>query len=399
MDRCSFRFRQPVAWLPVPVEFTSGVTGEMQYHIVLSRTNWEKTSEEIKLGKRPLEYITLLQTKLDAPIHQPNIKVSSADKMRSKFLAGRPENWALARHLVKQFNSNDVVFCNAEQSSIPFAAYSAAKKDRPKLVSLFQNFDRPRNRFAARWLRIAQSIDVFVVGSKFQEDLVCRDLNLPKSRVLHLPQFVDTNFFTPGLPSPDKKRPIIASAGLENRDYRLVAAATKDMDLDVKICDTSRFAKRLRKSFPDVVPANMEFRYYEMRELVQLYRDADIFVMSVFESDYHAGSTSLIEAMACRRPIIATATKGLSSYLDPDAILTVQPGDVEGLKKAIFYLLNNPDEANRRAERAYQIVMERHSLEVYANTIANRMKELGGDDHCHDTRIVTRLTKQPASLA
>jgi len=41
-------------------------------------------------------------------------------------------------------------------------------------------------------------------------------------------------------------------------------------------------------------------------------------------------------------------------------------------------LLNHPDEANRRAERAYQIVMERHSLEVYTNAIAGCMKELKG---------------------
>ncbi|BAU42319.1 Glycosyl transferases group 1 [Leptolyngbya sp. O-77] len=370
----------------------------MQYHIVLSGTRWAQTNEEMKLGKRPRNYIALLQEKLGACIHMPNVEASSADKVRSKLFAGRPENWALARYLANQLTSDDVVFCNAEDSSIPFSAYCVSKKDRPKVVSLFQNFDRPRNRLTARWLRIAKSTDLLVVGSKFQQDLVCRDLNLPKSRVLYLPQFVDTDFFTPGLPSSDKKRPIIASAGLENRDYRLVAAATQDMDLDVKVCDASRFAKRLKKSFPDVVPANMEFRYYEMGELVQLYRDADIFVMSVFESDYHAGSTSLVEAMACKRPIIATATKGLSSYLDPDAILTVRPGDVEGLRNAISYLLNNPDEAKKRAERAYQIVMERHSLEVYASTIAARMRELGGGDR-PDKSILTKSAKQPANLA
>ena len=379
------------------MEFTSGVTGAMQYHIVLSGTHWTKTSQEIKLGKRPRNYIARLQEKLDAYIHLPTVEVNSVDKIRSKLFSGRPENWALARQLVSHLNSDDVVFCNVEQSAMPFSAYCVGRANRPRIVSLFQNFDRPRNRFTAKLLRIAQSTDVFVVGSKFQQDLVCKDLNLPRSRVLHLPQFVDTDFFTPGLPSPDKKRPIIASAGLENRDYRLVAAATHDMDLDVKVCDTSRFAKRLKKSFPDVVPANMEFRYYEMRELVQLYRDADIFVMSVFESDYHAGSTSLVEAMACKRPIIATATKGLSSYLDPDAILTVQPGDIEGMREAISYLLNHPDEANRRAERAYQIVMERHSLEVYTNAIAGCMKELKGGDRPDENSIIAPR-KQPANL-
>jgi glycosyltransferase involved in cell wall biosynthesis len=369
----------------------------MQYHIVLGGTRWEQTKQEIALGKRPRDYIALLQEKLNARVHTPNVSVNISGKVRSKLFSGQPENWALARQLVSQLTSDDVVFCNAENSSIPFAAYCAGRRERPKLVSLFQNFDRPRNRLTSKLLRIARSTDLFVVGSKFQQDLVCKDLNLPYSKVLYLPQFVDTNFFTPGLASPNKQRPVIASVGLENRDYRLVAAAIQGMDLDIRICDTSRFAKRLRKSFPDVVPPNMEFRYYEMGELVQLYRDADIFVMSVFESDYHAGSTSLVEAMACKRPIIATATKGLASYLDSDAIITVKPGDAEELRQAISYLLNNPDEANRRAERAYQIAMERHSVDVYASTLASYMSGLGEGDRS-DESIIRKLTREPANL-
>lgn len=368
----------------------------MRYHIVLNGTRWAQRNQEAELGKRPRDYIALLQKQLDAQIHIPDISANIVDKVRAKLWAGRPENWALSRKLSEQLTEQDVVFCNVEDSSMSFAAYCVDKKRRPKLVSLFQNFNHLRNLTTAKLLRIAQSTDLFIVGSRLQQELVCKHLNLPRERVLYLPQFVDMDFFTPGLPTSEKRRPIIASVGLENRDYRSIAEATQDLDLDVKICDTSRFAKRLTKSFPDVLPANMDCRYYEMDELIQLYRDADIFIMSVFESDYHAGSTSLVEAMACKRPIIATASKGLSSYLDPDAILTVKPGDAEGLKQAVSYLLNNPDEARRRAERAYQIAQEHHSVDVFANTTASHMRSFGQGDRLEEQDL-KKLSRQPAN--
>ena len=50
---------------------------------------------------------------------------------------------------------------------------------------------------------------------------------------------------------------MIVSVGLEQRDYRTLAAATADMDVDVKISGFSEDAEVLQRSFPDVLPANM----------------------------------------------------------------------------------------------------------------------------------------------
>lgn len=123
------------------------------------------------------------------------------------------------------------------------------------------------------------------------------------------------------------------------------------------------------------MPANMSCRFYEWSELLQLYRDADVVVVSLRDNLYAAGVTTLLEAMACRRPIVATRTEGLVDYLlDQDAIITVEPEDYMGLQKAILHLLNNPVEAEERAQKAYQIFLERYNLDNFVEVLAQSLE-------------------------
>ena len=139
---------------------------------------------------------------------------------------------------------------------------------------------------------------------------------------------------------------MIAGVGLERRDYRTLAAATHDLPVDVRISGFSRFAASAARSFPDPLPANMSRRFYEWPELVQLYRDADVVVAPLFPSPYAAGVTTLMEGLACGRPVVATRTEGLRRYLAPDDGLSlVEAFDAAGLRRAILRLLEHPAEA------------------------------------------------------
>jgi hypothetical protein len=68
-----------------------------------------------------------------------------------------------------------------------------------------------------------------------QADFLRSYLAIPESRILVLLEQTDTQFFTPGPVSGEKKRQTVVSVGLEKRDYRLLAAATADLDVEVKI--------------------------------------------------------------------------------------------------------------------------------------------------------------------
>jgi glycosyltransferase involved in cell wall biosynthesis len=315
-----------------------------------------------------------LSQRLGAVIHQPGTRpVLPLDTMRAK-IAGRPEHWALARTLSEQLKSDDLIFCTGEDVGIPIATLCGAKPERPKIVVFIHNIDRTRGRLALKLFRLADRVDLFIACARPQIDFLHRYLQLPESRLCMLPDQTDTTFFTPGPASPDKRRPIIASVGLEKRDYRTLAEATSDLDVDVKISGFSRDASALAQAFPKTMPDNMSRRFYEWPELLQLYRDADIVVVSLVENKYAAGIQALLEAMACGRPVVVTRTQGLSEYLAPSGIATVvNPGDPFGLRQAIVSLLNNPQEAEAQAQGGHEVVLKQHNSDQYIEYLATRL--------------------------
>jgi glycosyltransferase involved in cell wall biosynthesis len=69
----------------------------------------------------------------------------------------------------------------------------------------------------------------------------------------------------------------------------------------------------------------------------------------------------VLEAMAAGRPVVATRVGGVPELI-ADGIngLLVEPGDVEGLARAITRLLNDPDLAQRLASAGQQMVKQKY---------------------------------------
>ncbi len=351
----------------------------MQYHIPLKNlVEIEHINRENQINHRPRSDIAMLGQRLGATFDKPeSARVLLQDRLRSKISGDAAEYWAFARVLAAQLGRDDLIFCTGDDIGIPVATLCSAKQNRPKIAVHFHNINRPRGRIALKLFPVAKRIDLFIAHSRAQLNFLRSYLNLPESRVRFFWYPVDYNFFTPGSPSPNKTRPIIASVGLEKRDYRLLAAATEKLDVDVKVAGFSQFNFKAARNFPKTMPANMSNRFYELSELVQLYRDADVVAVCLVQNHFSAGVTTLLEAMACKRPIVATRTEGLADYLsDTDAIITVEPGDIIGLQQAILHLLNNPEEAEGRAQRGYEIVRERHNLEKSVEIRAQWLESL-----------------------
>lgn len=351
----------------------------MKYHLALgSSLDLEGINREAQLGKRPGHIMWDLSQALGGSVHMPGADpILPVDKLWAK-LVSLPEHWALARKLSSQLNDGDVVYCNGEDIGLPIAILCGAKPKRPKIIVFFHAANRPRVRAALKFFRLEEKIDVFVSNTEPQFKYLRKTVPVPESRLHYLAEQTDTHFFCPGPVSPDKTRPIIASAGLELRDYKILAAATADLDVDVKISGFSRDAVPLAKSFPKTLPANMTRRYYEWAELVQLYRDADLVVVSLFQGDASSGITTLMEAMACGRPVIATRTNGLADYLQtPETVISIAPGDLNGLKAAIAHLLTHPEQAEAQAKRAYQMVSEHHNSQQYVAKLVTLLTSVG----------------------
>lgn len=351
---------------------------KLKYHLLLSRPiDLKGVARDVQAGKCPRHMMWELSQRLGAAIHTPGAEpVLPQDKIRAK-IAGRPEHWALARALSQQLKRDDVIFCTGEDIGIPVATLCGGKQDRPKIAVHFHNIDRPRGRAALKLFDLANSIDLFIVCASPQADFLRRYLRLPEERICIVADQTDTAFFTPGLADPNKRRPMIASIGLEQRNYHTLAEATQDLNIDVKTTGFSKDATALARAFPKTMPANMSRRFYDWPDLVQLYRDADLVAISLFENNYAAGIQGLLEAMACKRPVVIAQTNGLRDYLAPLGIATlVNPGDPVGLRRAIVNLLKNPEEAEAQAQRGYEFVLKHYNSDRYIHDLATQLASI-----------------------
>lgn len=344
----------------------------MDYHIILHRAFDLEANERLAdLGQCPRHIMAALAQKLGAKVHAPgNDVILPIDRIRSKLL-GSPATWAMARRLSAQLTSNDIVYCNSETTGIPLAAMCSRSTKSPTIVIYAHVAYRPLTQVALRLFPVAQKSVFVITNTTAQVEFLKQQFGLADDRVLLLLEQTDTQFFTPGLPSPDKERPIIASVGLERRDYRLLAAATSDMNVDVRITGFSADVRQSMSTFPASLPANMTTHTLEWIDLLKLYRNADIVALALTKSLVTSGVTTLLEAMACARPVIVTRTEGLVDYLKPsETVITVEPGDVEGLRKTIQYVLENTKVAAAIAQEGYRFVQAFHNSDKYVENLA-----------------------------
>lgn len=351
----------------------------MGYHIVMSKAfDLKGMAEKAEQDVSPRHVLWTLHHKLNAEIHQPNSEcVSVQDKLLAR-ITGSPEHWALARSLVAKLQADDVVFCAGEDVGIPLAMLCRMTKKRLKVAISVMAPERLRFRTCLKVFQLKNNINLFLTNTASKSKFLREEFSLFEQQVYQLPEQTDEKFFKPGSRSSQKARPLIFSAGLEQRDYKTLAAATKDLEVDVKVCAISPNAsKSTRAEFPEEIPENMTFQPYDWPDFRWMYQNADVVVVSLLQNHYSAGLTSAMEAIACRRPTVLTRTPGFGEELIARGVVVgVEPGDAAGMRQAILNLLEKPEEAEALAEKAYQYFLAHHTSTQFAETLADRLVSL-----------------------
>lgn len=352
----------------------------MTFHIVLNRpmdlVAITKSAEE---GLNPGNCMAELQRELGARVHDgSDVEPDWLDRMIGKLTRMKPLWWAMARKLRYEVCPGDAIFCTGEDIGLPVAALCGGSPDVHVTV-MNHSVDSRKKQLALTLLRARNRVSVFFAVSKPQVAFLRRYLGLGEDRVKFIWDETDTHFFTPGPVSPDKARPLVMSVGLERRDYSTLAAATADLDLDVKISGYSADTRVLSRAFPETLPGNMTRKFYSWPDLRQLYRDADVVVVSLFPNTYAAGVQGFMEALSSGRPVVVAQTEGLEGYLQNGGpVRLVPPGDAIAMKKAITDLMaeikNNPS----ISDQAIRLAHERHSCEAYVSAIASTLRMLTG---------------------
>lgn len=268
----------------------------------------------------------------------------------------------------------DAVFTNSESVGIPLALLFKPLARRPRHVTIGHRLSTGKKHLFFRVLGAHRQIDTILVYADLQRRIAAERLGIPPNRLSHIEFHADTAFYRPRpdiAEDPDQ----ICAAGLEWRDYpTLIDAVADTPDLKVRLAAASPWSKHANETEKRALPEHVQARRYEYGELRELYARSFAVAVPLYENDFQAGITSLLEAMAMGKAVIVTRTQGQTDVvIDGETGLYVAPGDAAGWRAAIARLREDPALRRRLGENA-RVWVERHaSLDLWARQIAGAL--------------------------
>lgn len=323
---------------------------------------------EVANDKHPLMDYHALQRTLNADIVDYTIVDESHNILvRLASLAGKDAALAMVGFLRSKKYS--AIYSNGENVSIPLSFLFLFCRTRPYHALIGHHPSTPKKRHFLRLLR--GKMDAVFTYSSIQRNYCIDALGFPSGKVHLIPFHADHRFYRP-MNGTRRKR--ICSAGLEWRDYPTLIDAVKDMDVEVCLAAASPWSKHRNETQGRTLPDNVSARRYDYNELRELYETSLFVVVPLYENDFQAGITTILEAMAMGKAVIATKTTGQVDVIrNGENGLSVPPGDPNALRAAIQLLMDNPDLAERLGENARNDIVANMTLDHWTSRIAGNM--------------------------
>ncbi|MGH1489346.1 MAG: glycosyltransferase family 4 protein [Acidimicrobiales bacterium] len=336
----------------------------MAWH-VLSSTHFDldRFARESEADSLPEHLLPQIVERLGASLHMPDDdSVSALDRFGALFYAA-PQHWALARRVYPLLNDGDSVYSSGCDAGVPLALMCALRHRDISFAIAFADPTRIRTKIFG-WIAVLLSLRLTaIVTTNHQIDLTLRSFGRRIAGVHAIEGQTDCRFFRPAVERSKNEPPLVASCGVERRDYLTMANALADVDVQARVCfESPNRTSKTRFTVPDPAPTNFDFGHFEFDELRTLYQQADLVVLPLLENRYSAGLTTLFEAIACGAPVVVTRSPGtIDSLIDEGLIIGVPAGDAIALKTAVTELLADPQTARVRAEAARTAIMDRYS--------------------------------------
>ncbi len=277
-----------------------------------------------------------------------------------------------------------VLFTDGEQVGIPLAFLLKFLNfgRRPRHLMIAHILSVPKKALLFDWLKLASHIDIFFPYATWQKRFIEERWNVPPERVQFTPFMVDASFFSPekaagdGFSAAHPGRPMVCAVGLEFRDYPTLLEAVKGLDIQVVIAAASPWSKRSDTTAGQEIPDNVMVRRFSQYELRDLYAASRFVVLPLYNVNFQAGVTSILEGMAMEKAIICSRTPGQTDVvIENETGLYVPPGNAEALRAAIVRLIENPALAEQFGKKGRQVILEQMSLDRYVERLQKFVKK------------------------
>ena len=240
---------------------------------------------------------------------------------------------------------------------------------RPRRNRLVATFHQPEEGFreAVRRPAFLRRLDAIVVLSRSQAEFYERVSGLGE-RVVVVPHAVDTGYFTPAGRVAPRVRALCLFVGRWLRDFDVLretilalAASAAPVDF-VLVLDRER--REAFVSLPNVTVCG-DLSADELRDL---YRGADLLLLPLRDS---TANNTLLEAMACGLPAVATDVGGIGEYVDDGCARLVPRSDVRAAAAAVEALAGDEQLRRRLGNAARERAVERYALPRVARQMAD----------------------------
>jgi len=223
--------------------------------------------------------------------------------------------------------------------------------------------------------RAFHSARAFVPWSHWAADSLVRDYHVPPESVRVIRPGVDLTTFRPRVMArrPGPARILFVGGDFERKGGPELIQALAGISEPVEL-------HAVTKSDIGAIPAGVSCHIYrdlkpQTHKLVELFRDADLFVLPTRAECY---GLVIPEAMACGLPVISSGIgaipelvrDGVSGYLVP-------PSSVSNLRSAIQSLVENPGLRVAMGAEALEMARREHDLKANFNSLAELLFEVG----------------------
>jgi glycosyltransferase involved in cell wall biosynthesis len=300
-------------------------------------------------------------------------------------------------------------YCDSENNALPLALLLKLSRTKNKPLLTIGHWITPRKKaMLIKWLRLHSHISTIFVHSSVQYNKGIDQLGIPANRIQMLPYQVDTEFWKLENANPARpdQKPYICTVGLEFRDYPTLIEAVRGLEIELKIAAASHWSKRKNTALEVDLPSNVSVRSYNYVELRDLYAGSSFVVVPLYDVDFQAGITVILEAMALGKAVIVTRSEGQGDTIvgqgQPIAGRSIEgkfsamfggneiegvagptgcyvaPANVDEMRRTIQYLIDHSDEAAAMGVRGRRTVETLMNVEQFAARIRRAVLETIG---------------------
>ena len=358
--------------------------------LILGGVISEERKAETRQGQRPRIDMVELESRFDVPAYGFDWLENPHGSRLTHFLGRIYPNQAhlLALQAILVLKDTDVLYATGENVGLPLAILlRLARKKRPRLILRLEQptYGRTRPR---RWIYRAiyrfgmPRVDLTMCRTHSHVDLL-KSWGADEKKITFDPETTDTRFFNLENPVATvdsfqlPARPYIVSAGLEMRDYDTLIEAVDGLPIQVVIGAGSPWSKMDYEHRADALPRNVMVSSFTPIEMRELYRGAELVVVPVMPTLRACGMNVILEAWAMQKPVVASSTDGLSSYMaDGTTGLFAEPQNAEDLREKIIYAMSHPGEARAWGMNGWQRVNTELNLECYLDEVMSAAANL-----------------------